>query len=79
MADPPLGWVKNNSKYEPLWTLDTITSDVCRELVKCICYSKEGIYYCKGPGSSRKIDEDCTDCTVCTDISGPWLNKRRLF
>ena len=65
LADPPPGWVKNNGKYEPLWTLDAIASDACRELVKCKCKSKDGIYYCKGRCSCKKIDEDCTELCGC--------------
>ena len=65
LADPLPGRVKNNSKYEPLWTLDAVASDACRELVKCRCKSKENIFYCNGRCSCRKIDEDCTDLCHC--------------
>ena len=65
LADPPPGWLKINGKYEPLWTLDDIASAACRQLVKCKCKGKDGVYLCKGRCSCRKINEACTDLCDC--------------
>ena len=66
LVDPPPGWIKDqNGKYTPFWTLDTVASEACKQLVKCKCKSKDGAFSCKGKCSCRKIDEDCTELCEC--------------
>ena len=40
LVDPPPGWVKDqNRKYTPVWTLDAVASEACKQLAKCKCKS----------------------------------------
>ena len=66
LADPPPGWMKDqNNKYAPIWTLDGTASEACRQLVKCTCKSKDGMYSCKGRCSCKTIREPCTELCEC--------------
>ena len=69
---PPVtdwGWLDNK---QPLWTVDPIVSKACKQLTKCGCKAKDGIFKCSGPCGCKRSRPNCTDLCKCKGSCKWW-------
>ena len=73
------GWCKDNEgQYKPLWSKDPIASKGCKQLVRCKCSGKHGLFKCTGRCSCKGMKQPCTDLCQCKgtcDYSKTFSNK----
>ena len=63
------GWMKDKEgRYQPFWTLDPIASKGCKQLVKCGCDEKDGVFKCAKRCGCKKVGEVCTALCKCKGI-----------
>ena len=76
---PPVtdwGWLDNpeNGSKQPLWTIDPIASKACKQLTKCGCKAKDGIFKCTGPCGCKRSQQNFTDLCKCKGSCKWWDN-----
>ena len=74
------GWHKKSvdGQYVLLWTLDPIASKACKQLIKCNCSMKDGIFRCNGRCSCRRSTQHCTELSKCKGLCKWWDNTDEI-